>query len=192
MQQPDMDISGFEFKTTPTADVSSEDRALMHELFDACYREANHEHLDKSLSVLRYVSFAWRDGRPAAFGIADSLVVDLPRLPQTALTLGGLCCVLPDFRRHGLFGALMARSISAGDMRSPGRMLTVGRMAHPGAFRMLAVRPSIVPKPGVVPTAWQQEVGQAVADIYGVKNFDPETFVCVGSGKPIGYPVIEL
>ena len=57
---------------------------------------------------------------------------------------------------------------------------------------MLSVRPSIVPKPGVVPTAWQQEVGQAVADVYGVANFDPETFVCVGSGKPIGYPVIEL
>ncbi len=190
--QPQLDISGFEFKTKPTADVSADDRWLMHELFDTCYREANHEHLDKSLTVLRYVSFAWRDGTPAAFGIADSLVVDLPRLPQTTLTLGGLCCVLPDFRRHHLFGALMGRSISAGDMRSPERMLTVGRMAHPGAFRMLAVRPSIVPKPGIVPTAWQQEVGQAVADIYGVENFDPETFVCIGSGKPIGYPVIEL
>ncbi len=57
---------------------------------------------------------------------------------------------------------------------------------------MLSVRPGIVPKPGVPPTAWQREVGQAIADIYGVENFDPETFVCVGSGKPIGYPVIEL
>ncbi len=189
---PQLDISGFEFKTVPTADVSAEDRALMHEQFDACYREANHEHLDKSLTVLRYVSFAWRDGKPAAFGIADSLVIDLPRLPQTTLTLGGLCCVLPDFRRHGLFAALMGRSIAAGEIRSQERMLTVGRMAHPGAFRMLAVRPSIVPKPGIAPTPWQQEVGQAVADVYGVENFDPETFVCVGSGKPIGYPVMEL
>ncbi len=192
MQQPEIDISGFEFKTVTTADVSPDDVALMHELFDACYREANHEHLDKSRGVLRHVTFAWRDGRPAAFGLADSLIVDLPRLPQQRLTLGGLCCVLPDFRRHGLFGALMARSIVAGDMRSPGRMLTVGRMAHPGAFRMLSVRPGIVPKPGVTPTAWQREVGQTVADIYGVENFDPATFVCVGSGKPIGYPVMEL
>ncbi len=192
MQQPETDISGFEFKTVATADVSPDDVALMHELFDACYREANHEHLDKSLTVLRYVTFAHRGGEPAAFALADHLIVDLPRLPQTTLTRGGLCCVLPEFRRHGLFGALMARSIAAGDMRSPGRMLTVGRMAHPGAFRMLSVRPGIVPKPDVTPTAWQQEVGQAVAGIYGVENFDPETFVCIGSGKPIGYPVMEL
>ena len=111
---------------------------------------------------------------------------------QTTLTLGGLCCVLPDFRRHGLFGALMGRAIGAGDLRSSGRMLSAGRMAHPGAFRLMAVRPSVVPKPGIPPTPWQQEVGQAVADVYGVESFDPETFVCVGSGKPIGYPVIEL
>ena len=79
------DVSGFEFKTTPTADVSSDERALMHELFDACYRQANHDHLDKSLKVLRYVSFAWRDGKPAAFAMADSLVIDLPRLPRWLL-----------------------------------------------------------------------------------------------------------
>ncbi len=187
-----IDVSGFEFKTMPTADVSASDNALMHELFDACYREPNHEHLEKSLKVLRHVSFASRDGKPAAFAMADSLVINLPRLPETTLTLGGLCCVLPDFRRHGLFGALMGRAIGAGDIRSPERILTAGRMAHPGAFRLMAVHPSVVPKPGIVPTPWQQAVGQAVADVYGVENFDPETFVCVGSGKPIGYPLMEV
>ena len=185
-------VSGFEFKTIPTAEVAPDDLALMHKLFDDCYREANHEHLDKSLKVLRYVSFASSDGEPAAFAMADSLVLDLPRLPQTTLTLGGLCCVLLDFRRHGLFGALMGRAIGAGDMRSPERILTAGRMAHPGAFRLMARHPSVVPKPDVTPTAWQQKVGQAVADVYGVANFDPETFVCVGSGIPIGYPLMEV
>ncbi len=185
-------VSGFEFKTVATADVSSDELALIHQMFDDCYRQPNHEHLEKSLKVLRFVSFASRDGKPAAFAMADSLVIDLPRLPRTTLTLGGLCCVLPDFRRHGLFGALMGRAISAGDMRSPERILTAGRMAHPGAFRLMAVRPSVVPKPGLTPTLWQQQVGQAVADVYGVENFDPETFVCVGSGKPIGYPLMEV
>jgi hypothetical protein len=49
-----------------------------------------------------------------------------------------------------------------------------------------------VPRPGVRPTAWQQEVGRAIADAYGEERFDPETFVCTGAGTPIGYPVIEL
>ena len=164
----------------------------MLRLFDACYREANHSHLGKSLARLLYVTFAWdEEGSPAGFGIADSLVTDLPRLPRTALTLGGLCCVLPEFRHRGLFGALEARSVAAAGVVSEGRSLTCERMAHPGAFRQMAVNPTLVPRPGVAPTPWQQEVGQAVANIYGVENFDPKTFVCAGSGKPIGYPLIE-
>ena len=191
--QPQLDISGFEFKTVPTVSITEEDQRMMLRLFDACYREANHSHLGKSLAHLLYVTFAWDEaGNPAGFGIADSLVKDLPLLPQTTLTLGGLCCVLPEFRRRGLFGALEARSIGAAGVVSEGRWLTCGRMAHPGAFRLMASNPTCLPRPGRTPTPWQQEVGQAVADIYGVENFDPETFVCVGSGKPIGYPVIEL
>ena len=42
-----------------------------------------------------------------------------------------------------------------------------------------------------LPTAWQREVGLAVAEAYG-SNLDPETFVCVGSGTPIGYPNAEF
>ena len=50
----------------------------------------------------------------------------------------------------------------------------------------------LVPTPGVRPTARQQEVGQAIAQAYGVHAFDPETFVCIGAGEPIGYPRIEV
>jgi hypothetical protein len=38
----------------------------------------------------------------------------------------------------------------------------------------------------------QREVGQTVAEAYGVHGFDPETFVCIGSGRPIGYPNMVL
>jgi hypothetical protein len=51
---------------------------------------------------------------------------------------------------------------------------------------------SAVPKRGVPPTPWQQEVGAAIAAAYGVEDFDPATFVCHGSGTPIGYPVIDI
>ena len=186
------DVARFIFKTVPTADVTAAERALMHELFDACYRQANHAHLEKSLTRLRFVSFAWHDDQPIGFGLADSRIVDLPRLPQQAVILGGLCCVLPEFRRRGLFGELERRAVMACDPPRADRHLACGRVAHPGAFRTLGPAGEVVPRPGGPPTPWQQEVGQTIADLYGVEKFDPETFVCIGSGTPIGYPVIEL
>ena len=190
---PKTHIPSFDFKTVATADVSPDDVALMHGLFDACYREANPRYSAESLAGLLYVTFAWDEGgNPAGFGIADSVVKDLPGLPQTTLALGGLCCVLPEFQQRGLVGALEARSIGATGVVSDGRWLMCGRMANAGEFRLMASNPTAVPRPGRTPTPWQQEVGQAVADAYRVENFDPETFVCVGSGKPTGYPVNEI
>jgi hypothetical protein len=64
-------------------------------------------------------------------------------------------------------------------------------MAHPGSFRTMSANPTVVPRPGIHPTPWQQAVGAAIAAAYG-SGFEPETFVCRGSGAPIGYPLIEL
>ena len=191
--QPQLDISGFEFKTISTVSITVEDHRLMESMFDTCYREANQRYLGQSLARLLYVTFAWDEGgNPAGFGIADCVVKDLPGLPQTALALGGLCCVLPEFQQRGLVGALEARSIGATGVVSDGRWLMCGRMANAGEFRLMADNPTAVPRPHRTPTPWQQELGQAVADTYRVENFDPETFVCIGSGKPIGYPVNEI
>jgi hypothetical protein len=65
-------------------------------------------------------------------------------------------------------------------------------MAHPAALRSIARLPTVVPRTGHRLTRWQQEVGRAIAEAYGVHGFDPETFVCLGSGQPIGYPDIEF
>ena len=73
-----------------------------------------------------------------------------------------------------------------------GRTIHAGRMAHPGSYRTMARNAATVPKRGVEPTRWQQEVGAAIAAAYGVERFDPTTFVCHGSGVPIGYPAMEL
>ncbi len=147
--QPQLDISGFEFKTIPTVSITVEDHRLMEKLFDACYQEANHSYLGKSLARLLYVTFAWDEGgNPAGFGIADSLVHDLPGLPQTTLTLGGLCCVLPEFHRRGLYGALEARSIGAAGVVSEGRWMTCGRRSPAStASRTSTRRRSFAPAP---------------------------------------------
>ena len=34
--------------------------------------------------------------------LGDMRVVDLPRLPQQAVAMAGICCVAPEYRRRGL------------------------------------------------------------------------------------------
>jgi hypothetical protein len=52
--------------------------------------------------------------------------------------------------------------------------------------------PSAVPRRGHRPTRWQRAVGTAIAEAYGSPGFDPETFVVRGSGRPVGFPAIEI
>ena len=56
----------------------------------------------------------------------------------------------------------------------------------------MARNATVVPKPSVTPTAWQQQCGRAVADAYGSTDFDPTTFVVRGDGTPIGYPIMDI
>jgi hypothetical protein len=107
--------------------------------------------------------------------------------------MAGICCVSPEYRRRGLFGEVEMRSIrAAGPPREVRRFLNTGRMAHPASFRFMSRSPAVVPKRGETPTAWQQAVGAAIAEAYGVEEFDPLTFVVKGSGVPIGYPVMDV
>ncbi len=138
------------------------------------------------------MTLAYDSERLVAFGTGEQRVADLPGLPQTNMTLGGLSCVTAEIRRQGLVTEMGRRNMEGGDALAGQRRLASGRNAHPAAFRMFGRHPSIVPRPSAPPTPWQQEVGQAVADIYGAERFDPNTFVCVGSGKPIGYPVLDM
>jgi|CXWL01.1.fsa_nt_gi hypothetical protein len=186
------DLSAFDIRTIPTSDLTAAERVLMHALFDTNYREANHAYLDKSFGVLGYAAIATHDGTPAGFALAEVRMLDLPRLPQSVVAMAGICCVDPAFRRRGLFGALEQAAMMGAGILPVARMLSAGRMAHPASMRTMATNASVVPKPGVSITAWQREVGRAIAVAYGTAEFDEETFVCHGSGTPIGYPVMEI
>lgn len=186
------DLSPFEFKVIETDQVSAEDLAKVFSLFEMNYRQANRAFLEKSLAVLRYLALAEHKGTAAGFALGECRAMDLPRLPTQVVNLAGICCIAPQFRRRGLFAALEARAIGAAKVPEHVRRLTCGRMAHPIAMRALTRSPTVVPKPGVRPTPWQQEVGQAIAGAYGVHAFDRETFVCIGAGDPIGFPIIEF
>ncbi len=186
------DLSDFNFRTLRTSELTPADRDLMQGLFASNYRQANAAYLDKSFSVLHYAAIATHGDAPAGFALGELRVMDLPRLPQQLVAMAGICCVAPDFRRRGLFGGLEQAAMRASGIVPAGRFLSTGRMAHPASMRTMARNASVVPRPGVPATPWQREVGRAIAAAYGTQRFDDETFVCIGSGTPIGYPIMEI
>ena len=186
------DFSDFEFEVVEAQHVSDTQREELLRLFEANYREADPAFLQKSLGALRHLAIARRQGNAVGFGMAESRVIELPRLGDQAVTLAGLCCIDPEYRRLGLFGELERLAAAASEIPKADRVLLCGRMAHPAAFRQLGRIPGALPAPGSCPTQWQQEVGSAIAQVYGVHDFDPATFVCIGGGRPIGYPRIEF
>ncbi len=136
--------------------------------------------------------------RLVGFALGETRSLDLPGLADQQVGLAGLCCVEARSRRRGLFYALERRALTEGfEGLGPlrhGRLLAAGRMAHPASFRVMTANPGVVPRPGVAPSDFQQEVGRVIAACYGVVDFDPLNFVCRGSGHPIGYPrmVVEV
>lgn len=186
------DIANIEFKTLPTDSLSDEERAVMFGLFDSCYRDANHAYLEDTIERLGFASIAFHDDVLVGFGLGDMRVMDLPRMSQAAVVLGGLTCVAAEYRRQGMGTDLGRRNVVASARGRHDRMLLCGRAAHAAGFRVLVRNESAVPRRGVAPTRWQREVGQVIADAYGVVAFDPVTFACTGSGKPIGYPILEM
>jgi hypothetical protein len=182
----------FDTRVVPAGELSVADLAIVRALFEANYRQANWAYVEKSLGRLRNAAIALHGEVPAGFSLGESRDMDLPRLPGTRVTFAGICCIAPEFRRRGLFGYLEALAIGYGVGPPPGRHLRAGRMAHPASYRLMSRDPSAVPKRGVRPTRWQQEVGVAIAEAYGSPGFDPETFVVTGSGVPIGYPAMEI
>ena len=186
------DISRLDFEVQEASSISALHRALLLGLFRSNYRDANPDFIDKSLSVLGRVAFAYDGGEAVGFAMGESRRMDLARLPDQLVNLAGLCCIAPAFRRQGLFGELTKLTMAWDPLSEPMRRLFCGRMAHPAALRNITRLAKTVPSPGVRPTPWQQEVGTVIADAYGVFDFDPETFVCIGVGRPIGYPRIEF
>ena len=51
--------------------------------------------------------------------------------------------------------------------------------------------PTVVPREGVVPSAWHLEVAARVAEIYGCR-LKEGSMVVDGGGQPIGTPRIEI
>ncbi len=186
------DLSAFDIRTLTAGALTPADREAIFALFRASYREANAAYLEKSIDKLRNVAIATQDGAPAGFSLGDVRVLDLPRLPAQTVALAGICCIDAAFRRRGLFGALEQAAMLGAGIVPAGPWLACGRMAHPVSARTMIANPTMVPRRGAPTTRWHRAVGTAIADAYGSHDFDPETFVVIGAGTPIGYPILEM
>ena len=198
--------SGTTVTVVPAAELPGSLRGALHWLFDETYAQADHGYLDKSLGLLRSAAVAAADdatrqdaagtsGREQIIGFAlgETRILDLPGLPGQRVGRAGLCCVHSAYRRRGLFRTLETRVIADGMGRSGGgRLLVAGRMAHPASLKIMNGIRGALPRPGVVPTAFQQDVARAVASCFAVDDFDPLTFICRGRGRAIGYPRMDI
>ena len=186
------DLPRFDLTLKETDALSEAEREALLALFQSSYRQANPSFLEKSLEILRWAALALRDESLVGFALGETRVMDLPRLPAQVVSLAGICCVRKELRCRGLLDVLERQVIAAEKIPKAPRRLICGRTAHPAALRTIARIPTAVPKAGQRPTPWQREVGQTIAEAYGVHGFDPETFVCIGPGVPIGYPDIQF
>ena len=189
---PDLDVSIIRADS-----ITPEEHAAAFEVFDASYRDANHAYLQRSIDRIGMLALATYEGRGVGYSISHSRWMDLPGFDEPQLVqLHGMRAVVPEFRHRGV-NTLTNRAVTAAMKeeiealgRVPRRQLSCGRFGH-AARAGGRTDPSAVPKLGETPTAWQQAVGLMVAEAYG-STLDPETFVCVGSGTPIGYPNEEF
>ena len=189
-------IEGFRTLVREPSRVTVEDRGQIASIFDAAYAQANQAYLDSSIEHIGRIAFALSDeGEPAAFAVGRQRWMDLPGFDEPQLVaLHGMRATVPAFRHRGLIGALSRALVEAArgevSARPAVRELGCGRYGHASRQGEM-IEGNHVPWPGRVPTAWQQAVGLAVAEAYG-SDLDPRTFVCRGSGTPIGLPNVHF
>lgn len=186
-----------ELRTVRAEALTASERVAVFEVFDASYREANHEYLQRSIDRIGLLTLALEEGRGVGYAISHARWMDLPGFDEPQLVvLHGMRCVVPTYRHRGVSG-LLSRAVDAAmrtEVEAIGRpvvrQLACGRYGHASRAGGRA-DPTAVPRLGVIPTRWQQAVGLTVAEAYG-SRLDPTTFVCLGSGTPIGYPNEEF
>jgi hypothetical protein len=186
----ELSFTALTFRVVPSATLTDRDVQQIAALFARSYRDADVSYLHDSLRRLQHAALAACAGELVGFSLSDTRRIDLPRLPGQVVRLAGLACVAEAVRRRGVMSELSRLGMMQGFPDELG--MVTGRMAHPATLRGMVRLPGAVPRPGLRPSPWHRDIGCAIAAAYGVTAFDPESFVCRGRGRPIGYPVIEI
>lgn len=193
--QPALD--GIDVTVHPTADLAVDARRGIHDVFDRSYHDGDHRYVDNQLQQLDTVALAWKDGAVVAFSISGQTERDLPVLGRLRVGLVGMFCTHPDIRRGGLMLAVGSAGIMS---RTTREHISAGRMATPATLKSAIKTRAVSAWPTATDplvlyresTPTQRAVGRALAAAHGVEEFDDEHFVCIGNGRPVGTPIVEI
>lgn len=194
-------LGGIEISACRPGELSCGDRSALFDVFDATYESADHGYLEEQLESFDSVGLAKLEGRVVGFSICDTRQLDLPVIGVQVCLREGLSCVLPDVRRGGVMLA-MAFTASQRSVFTSGYVgfsLLTQRLATPASLN--GVMPGLqrlawptADDPFALydhPTSTQIAVARAIAVDLGSADYDPTAGICVGSGRPIGTPLVE-
>lgn len=171
-------------------------RAELHAVFRAAYADADGDHLDRQLAALGGVGVATDcAGRVVGFSLYGWQMLDLPVIGEHGVGLVGLSCVHPALRRQGIADAT---GVAAGMAIVEGPLhLGAAKLATPASLHWVLRSIPIGRWPSVDdpfalydhPSSTQSAVIGALVAAYGGGGH--EGAVCMGSGRPVGRPLVE-
>lgn len=192
-------VEGVEFTGRPPNGATDHELRGIHDLFDRAYRDGDHSYLHAQLARLA-LGLAWQDGSVIGFNLAGKFRVDLPIVGARCLWSQGLTCVDPTTQRRGVARNLPAVT-ERGFVETSEHDAYVARYAHPASLLgSLQINGSPWPGRNVEEmsssyssaTAVQRLVGRAVAAHLGSDDYDEDHWVCRGTGRPVGDPVVSI
>lgn len=178
------------------ADLTDDERAQVHRVFDNAFRGADHTYLERTLARMSSIGLGFRDDDVLGFCACTQAELELPGLGRRIFNDAGLTCVDPGARLSGLSNAI-------------GHMALAGmKIIGMPDFAMLHYSTPVTVKatfsftgggagwPGkdieewvanyrMSPTANQRAAGTAIAEYLHAEEYDDEHWVLIGTGHPI-------
>jgi hypothetical protein len=188
--------SGADVGYKDPSELTDDERARVHRVFDAAFRGADHSYLDRTLARMSSIGLGFRDDELLGFCTCTQAELDFPGLGRRIFNDAGLTCVDPGARLSGLSNAI-------GHMALAG-MKAIGM----SDFAMLHYATPVTAKatfsftgggsgwPGrdveewvanyrMSPTANQRAAGQTIARYLQAEEYDDEHWVLIGTGHPL-------
>ena len=187
-----VDTDDVETMTLRTTELDARLREGLSRCFAVTYVDPDQPYLDDQLALFDSIAIAMRGGEVVGFVPAMVRALNVDGLGERRVGMHGLACVDPSVRRKGLFaslgGAAAMASLEGGTMPD----VAAARYATPASARGLFRTPGGLPRPGMLLNELHRAAGRAIAAALESDDFDLETFVCRGPGRPIGKAVLEV
>ena len=178
------------------ADLTPDERAQVHRVFDTAFRQADHSYLDRTLARMSSIGLGFRDQELLGFCTCTQAELDFPGLGRRIFNDAGLTCVDPAARLSGLtngIGHMALAGMKIIGMPDFAMLHYVTPVTAKGTFSFVG---SGAGWPGsnieewvanyrTSPTINQRAAGQTIAAYLHAEDYDDEHWVLIGTGRPL-------